>query len=316
MVLAKSNFNIPSVRCPQLAQEEIVQLVVGEVERDVTQNNGPNYVKAKLKDHDIKISCDTIRKIMQEYFQGGPVKRYLGQKKPRVNRQPLSALGPYHEVAADGHEKTAKMDVVPDCRSAGAVGHLYLDLLEQLGEIPMQLNLDKGSKIGWQIAFQIALRCVSLSKFSNDILPYYSPDIHNIIIEALWQWHHEKAGHNLHLFYWIFVLVVQAALDEFCTWWNQRTVHWQSEKDMPSGHVPDDAASHSSSILCWAKGRISMVFSADFESIVVEVYQSIGSPELSLLTAWSVFTKLSDVIESCSRFCFLKQKLLILSWKF
>jgi hypothetical protein len=95
---------------------------------------------------------------MQEHFPGGPGKRYPGQKKPRINRQPLSALGPYHEVAADGHEKIgalalqmgglglpiyayrdkwtgrlAKMDVVPDCRSAGAVGHLYLDLLEQLG---------------------------------------------------------------------------------------------------------------------------------------------------------------------------------------
>jgi hypothetical protein len=42
-----------------------------------------------------------------------------------------------------------------------------------------------------------------------------------------------------HLFYWIFVPVVQAALDEFCIWWNQRVVRWQSDKDMPSGHVPD-----------------------------------------------------------------------------
>jgi len=48
-------FNIPSVRRPQLAQEEIVQLVIDEVEKDVTQNNGPNYVKAKLKDNDIKV---------------------------------------------------------------------------------------------------------------------------------------------------------------------------------------------------------------------------------------------------------------------
>lgn len=48
-------FDIPSVRRPQLAQEEIVQLVVYEAEKDVTQNHGPNYVKAKLKDHDIKV---------------------------------------------------------------------------------------------------------------------------------------------------------------------------------------------------------------------------------------------------------------------
>jgi hypothetical protein len=94
---------------------------------------------------------------MQKHFPEGLEKRYPGQKKPRVNWQPLSALVSYHEVATDGHEKIgtlalligglglpiyayrdkwtgwlAKMDVVPDCHSARAVGHLYLDLLEQL----------------------------------------------------------------------------------------------------------------------------------------------------------------------------------------
>jgi hypothetical protein len=35
----------------------------------------------------------------------------------------------------------------------------------------MQLNLDKGSEIGWQVAFQIALRCVtSLSEQSIALL--------------------------------------------------------------------------------------------------------------------------------------------------
>lgn len=46
---------IPSVRKSQLAAEEVVQLVIDEVEKDVTQNNGPNYIKAKLKDKDIKV---------------------------------------------------------------------------------------------------------------------------------------------------------------------------------------------------------------------------------------------------------------------
>lgn len=48
-------FNIPSVRRNRLGAEEVVQLVVDEVEKDVTQNNGPNYFKAKLKDKDIKV---------------------------------------------------------------------------------------------------------------------------------------------------------------------------------------------------------------------------------------------------------------------
>lgn len=117
--------------------------------------------------------------------------------------------------------------------------------------------------------------------------------------------------------------VVQAALDEFCIWWNQRVVRWQSDKDMPSGHVPDDAASHPQfygGIDCLIrlpadaisdlrhylteevgpKEEFQQFYPADFEPIVAEVYQTIGSPELSLLTAWSIFTKMSDVIESGS----------------
>lgn len=83
--------------------------------------------------------------------------------------------------------------------------------------MPMQLDLDKGSEIGWQVAFQIALRCVCLSRspmrsiniypFSEAFAPQIDPDvygsvallksIHNIIIEALWRWLREKAGYNL-----------------------------------------------------------------------------------------------------------------------
>jgi len=48
-------FNIPSIRRNQLAAEGVIQLVVDGVEEDVTQNNGLNYFKVKLKDKDIKV---------------------------------------------------------------------------------------------------------------------------------------------------------------------------------------------------------------------------------------------------------------------
>ena len=48
------------------------------------------------------------------------------------------------------------------------------------------------------------------------------------------------------------------------------------------------------------KEKFQQFYPADFEPIVAEVYQTIGSPELSLLTAWSIFTKISDIIESGS----------------
>ena len=99
-----------------------------------------------------------IRQVMSQHFPEGAEKRFLGYKKPKVSRQALYALGPFHEIAGDGHEKLGalalqmggiglpiygyrdkwsgkllKINVVPDCRSAGAVGHLYLDLIEEIG---------------------------------------------------------------------------------------------------------------------------------------------------------------------------------------
>lgn len=168
--------------------------------------------------------------------------------------------------------------------------------------------------------------------------------VHNIIIEALWRWLREKAGYNLrevilqgktdrlinpevnyhrHLFYWIFVPLVQSALDEFRVYWNQRTVRWQSGKDMPSGHVPDDAAAHPQfyggidCLIRLPKDVISDLrqyladeagpreefrrfYPEDFVPVAEEVYLSVGRPELSLLTAWRVFSKMSDVIETNS----------------
>ncbi|KAJ7852895.1 hypothetical protein B0H14DRAFT_2243159, partial [Mycena olivaceomarginata] len=74
-------------------------------------------------------------------------------KKVTIVRQSLSAIGPFHE----GHEKLAaqalkmgdigfplyawdkwtayllKIVVVPDSRTACAVGHLYLDFLAEIG---------------------------------------------------------------------------------------------------------------------------------------------------------------------------------------
>jgi hypothetical protein len=46
------------------------------------------------------------------------------------------------------------------------------------------------------------------------------------------------------LFYWIFVPLIQAELDDFRTWWNQHRIRPQADKNLPSGHVPDDALQH------------------------------------------------------------------------
>ena len=133
--------------------------------------------------------------------------RYSGVTKTNVVWGTLSAIGPFHEISADGHEKLSaqalqmgdislliyrykdkwadnilKLSLIPDCQTAGAVGHLFLDFVEEIGGdklkwkvassnvwsstigIPLQLTTDKGPEIGWQYTFQAALWWVQTSR--------------------------------------------------------------------------------------------------------------------------------------------------------
>ncbi|KAJ7733568.1 hypothetical protein DFH07DRAFT_870974 [Mycena maculata] len=159
------------------------------------------------------------------------------------------------------------LQFVPNSRTSAAIGHLYLDFIETTGAIPIQMTTDKGSEIGWQYAIQDTLR----DAFAPDIDPIVYlicriiKSVHNTIIEGFWRWLKEKMGPNLKavilvgkdqrifsanvdfhlpLFYWIFVPLLQAKLDEFRLWWNQHRVRMQKDKNMPSAHVPQDVLDH------------------------------------------------------------------------
>ncbi|KAJ7453495.1 hypothetical protein FB451DRAFT_1050178 [Mycena latifolia] len=290
----EKKFAIPSVRRTPAPREIAVQAVYDEVAKDVTQGNGPNYVKSRLKDQLVIVKRDTVREIMHELNPLGAESRFPGKQK-KVFRQPLSALGPFHEISSDGHEKLGqqalkmgdiglpiygfkdkwtadllKINVVPNCRTNAAIGHLFLDFLEEIGGIGLQTTTDKGSEVGWLHAFQAVLRYV-LEMFAPDIDPeVYPPNaciksVHNTVIEAFWRWLRVKCGMNLkdhilrgkverifdpsvpfhrELFNWIFPPLVQAELDDFRIYWNQHKIRAQANKNMPSGHVPADALEH------------------------------------------------------------------------
>ncbi len=94
---------------------------------------------------------------MHFYFPDGFDKRFPGNKKTQVTRQALTAIGPFHEVSGDGHEKLSSLAlrigdvgfpiygfkdkwsdylcmlrVLPNCRKADAMGHLFIDFVEEL----------------------------------------------------------------------------------------------------------------------------------------------------------------------------------------
>jgi hypothetical protein len=98
---------------------------------------------------------ERIRALMQQHIPEGFDRRLPGNTK-RKNRKPLTSIGPFREVSADGHEKLnrqalemgdlnipiyayrdkwsgfiLKLSAIPDSRQIGAIGHVYLDLIQE-----------------------------------------------------------------------------------------------------------------------------------------------------------------------------------------
>ncbi|KAJ7814946.1 hypothetical protein B0H14DRAFT_3090047 [Mycena olivaceomarginata] len=329
--------NIPSVKRDTRTRphEETVQAIIDEAEKDVSQNNGPRFIKDKLKDKLIMVP---------RYCTRGDAGLYPGKKKSTIVRHSLSAIGPWHEVSSDGHEKLSalalrmgdiyaykdkwtanllKINIVPNCRTAGAIGHLFLDFLEETGIAPLQTTTDRGSETGWQYAIQTAIR----EAFAPDIDPKIYPcaaflkSVHNTVIEAFWHWLRDKWGINMrdHIlrgkaqrfyiaeapFYRcvIFPPLVQAQLDEFRTYWNQHTIRSQPEKEMLSGHATADALEHPGlfgGLDCEVGPReahLSWV-TPDFDQIAADIFQTLPFSEITLENSWDVLSEMSHRLDA------------------
>lgn len=98
-----------------------------------------------------------VRLVMRELAPEGFDIRYPGNKHTGPHRTALDAVGPFQEVSSDGHEKLdakalkmgsislpfytyrekwsgfiLKLVVLPDARKAGALGHVFLDLMSEI----------------------------------------------------------------------------------------------------------------------------------------------------------------------------------------
>ncbi|KAJ6505427.1 hypothetical protein C8R45DRAFT_923707 [Mycena sanguinolenta] len=131
-----------------------------------------------------------------------------------------------------------------------------------------------------------------------------------------------NVGFHVPLFYWIFVPLIQHDLDEFRAWWNSHRVRLQPDKNMLSGHVPAyvfEHPSHVGGIDCRIQIPKEAVkelrgyltedvgsrdshfqwsgLTVEFEALATHTWAQVGSPVISLDTAWDVFSQMSDVIE-------------------
>jgi hypothetical protein len=122
------------------------------------------------------------------------------------------------------------------------------------------------------------------------------------------------------LFYWIFVPLIQAELDDFQTWWNQHRIRSQPSKNMPSGHVPAHALRHPeqfAGLNCLIQVPTEAVqelrkileedvgsyednmswFSEDFRQLAENTFAELSHPAITLDNAWKVFQSMSNAIE-------------------
>ncbi|KAJ7884218.1 hypothetical protein B0H13DRAFT_2235367 [Mycena leptocephala] len=313
--------------------EETVQAIIDEAEKDVSQNNGPRFIKDKLKDKLIMVR-DTVREVMLEHFEAG---FNCGIQAEEVDNCTSFTVchRPWHEMGDIGlpiyaykDKWTAnllKINVVPNCRTAGAIGHLFLDFLEETGIAPLQTTTDKGSETGWQYAIQTAIREASAPDIDPEIYPCaaFLKSVHNTVIDAFWHWLRDKWGVNMRdhilrgkaqriyiaeapfhreLFNWIFPPLVQAQLDEFRTYWNQHTIHSQPEKEMLSGiRVPKEALQELRNALTEEVGpreaHLSWV-TPDFNQIATDIFQTLTFSEITFENSWDVFSEMSHRLEA------------------
>ncbi|KAF6744660.1 hypothetical protein DFP72DRAFT_825334 [Ephemerocybe angulata] len=241
-----------------------------------------------------------------------------------------------------------KIIVIPDARKAAPLAHVYLDLVREYSGIPIQLTTDKGSERVWQHAIQDTLRRFAAPNISRNVYPtaVALKSVHNTVIESLWRWVHRKTGKNLkdviaqgqiqhifqphqgfhsYLFYWIFVPLIEDALDKFKTYWNHHRVRIQHDKHNPSGHVPADAFQfpkkhNPNAINCFIRvpedvqAKIRQIIEDDpevgprdqyflwypeqFRLIAESVYSGLGKPKIDMDSAWAVFKAMSPHIAS------------------
>ncbi|KAF6748401.1 hypothetical protein DFP72DRAFT_992260 [Ephemerocybe angulata] len=348
----QKRLSVATVRKPGLEKEVLEEHVTEQVLKDASKRQGPGTIKSRLKDKKILVPRRVVREIMKALVPEGFDIRYPGNKHSKPHRTPLTSLGPFNEISADGHEKLdsktlqmgtislpiyvyrdkfsgyiLKLVVLPDARKAVALGHVFLDLMSEIGGIPIQMTTDLGSEVGWQYAFQDTSRRLFAPQVDPDVFPTFVTikSVHNTVSESLWRFLSDISGKNLRevvlygkefhifnpqsdmhcdLFYWVFVPLIQTELDEFRTMWNQHKVRPQKEKEMPSGHTPADAFEYPeeyNGVDCLIKVPEDTQeeeewlswYGTDFAELAEAAYEEIGSPELTLETAWTVFEEMA-----------------------
>ncbi|KAF7291303.1 hypothetical protein MIND_01274300 [Mycena indigotica] len=285
LIALNKKYKVTSARKPP-AEHIATSLIAKQMSENVTGTNGPNTIQKRVAIVDgIVLSRRVVRSTMRALDPHGAERRFPS-KQPTKKRSTLTDVGVYYELHFDGHEKlnfkalqmgragidmyggrchgsgsVLLLDVVPNARCGITVGHLYLDLVEETGEIPIQVTVDGGTETHYMFQLHQQLRAQFAPELSIDEAPatvaLKSSD--NIPIEALWSYLLKFIGHDLKavillgkeknylnitndihidLFHWLWSRIVKQATDQFKIYWNTHKTRRQSAKHLPSGVSP------------------------------------------------------------------------------
>ncbi|KAG2345670.1 hypothetical protein BDR05DRAFT_946703 [Suillus weaverae] len=236
----------------------------------------------------------------------------------------LDCLGPWHQQHADGHEKLSAqalrmgditlpiyafkdqfstfvpyMCCLPNVRLSNVIGHVFLDLIEEHGCIPIQLTTDKGSEINGLHQDKCRANTTHQSKGFGigsgmaKVTAYIRP----------------------------YSLVEMQHLDQFQLYWNNHHLSLQKKKVLPTRisthHIwlaPDSVRALVRDCLISidmdlvqelqeelggleARDTAFQFIDVKFQAMADDIFCNLGFPDITLANAWDVFVAVVDILE-------------------
>ncbi|KAF7307411.1 hypothetical protein MIND_00535500 [Mycena indigotica] len=168
--------NLSTTRHSHLTDVEKVTAILSVTEDDPLGRWGGRKVKEKLALDGVHISLPQINDIQRTVNAEAVSKRHPGTRK--VHKSGLFSSGPNEEWCIDGHEKIFEamgigiygiidkysrkellLLAMRSIRRANIPPAVYLQLVLELGGIPVQTTTDMGTETGVLAALQTSLRC-------------------------------------------------------------------------------------------------------------------------------------------------------------
>ncbi|KAF8329718.1 uncharacterized protein EI90DRAFT_3061677 [Cantharellus anzutake] len=192
------------------------QLVLDQMDKDPNMRRGVRSTRAKIAmETGVHLRGERVREIMQQYEPEGFEKREPRGKK--IKRHPIISVGPGAEWSGDGHDKLKKigfsiygirdvatgkwlkLKLLPDNRLKEAIAYVYLELIEEIGGMPVQSTTDHGSETTLMCAYAHALREFFYPELDGNEIPVhrFTSSTRNIVIERGWLRLREEFGDNM-----------------------------------------------------------------------------------------------------------------------